>query len=157
MSDDKPLRVYADTNIFLAFLQKEEGRYHDCRHVFERAKKREIWLFTSIVTLTETAGLVANSSQVQDQDIEDFFKYPWVRVRYLDRSIATEARRLVQSLHNLKPLDAIHLATAKAVEAQYLYTYDHKDLIRRDKHFPDFTIQEPPPTPELPLDMPLIG
>ena len=84
--------------------------------------------------------------------VEAFFRRSWIVVREVDRFIAEDARELVWN-KNVKPKDAIHLATAlrQDVELDQFDTFD-KDLIKLSG-----ALGDPPLTigrPNLPAKLP---
>src|SRR5205807_952051 len=53
----------------------------------------------------------------------DFFEHSWIIVREVDRFISEQARDLIWK-HNLKPYDAIHLATALDLKLSRMDSFD---------------------------------
>ena len=85
--------------------------------------------------------------------MEAFFRHEWIVVRELDRFIAEDARALVWN-HNVKPKDAVHVATAlkRDVPIEQLDTFDGP-LIRLSGKLgdPSLIIGKPSMESSLPL------
>ncbi|HUW65686.1 MAG TPA: type II toxin-antitoxin system VapC family toxin [Spirochaetia bacterium] len=124
----KPQLVYIETSMVIAFLKGEEGRVEESKAALFEAEKGHIRAITSALTIAEVVkvegGVVIEESE---RLIDDFFVQPWLRVVMVDRRVATKARHIGRQF-NLKPADAIHVATAVLYQAQYIYTYDDRIL-----------------------------
>jgi PIN domain nuclease of toxin-antitoxin system len=84
--------------------------------------------------------------------VVDFFKNEYIAVQNVTREVAELARDLVWD-HGIKPKDAMHVASAIAVEAPVFETYD-QPLVRKGKRkIKNIVFREPPPRfqPALPL------
>jgi len=125
----EPRLVYVESSVFLALVKGEEGRIEDCRAVAFQAEAGEITVVTSPFTLAEVAKTegVALAEDVE-REISLFFNHEWIHLVELDRLVATRARKVIRDF-NLKPPDAVHVASAVNIGATLLLTYD-KDLLR---------------------------
>src|SRR5207253_2614151 len=88
----------------------------------------------------------------QAKRIEAFFRHSWIVVRDVDRFIAEDARELVWD-KNVKPKDAIHLATALRQDV----TFDQFDTFDGDLIKLSGKLGDPPLTigrPNLPATLP---
>lgn len=123
---------YWDSVAFLGWLAAEPDKLPLCRPVLEAAEGGSVVLVTSALTITEVLWTKGHDKlpASQAKKIEAFFRHSWIIVRELDRFIAEDARELVWS-KNVKPKDAIHLATAlkQDVVLDQFDTFD-KDLIK---------------------------
>lgn len=152
MSGERQEIVYVDACVVVALLGREEGRYSDCRELFDRARKGEIRLYTSFLTQVETVkGDRKLPDEIQEQRILGLFANPWIHFIQLSLRNARTARQLIREHTGLRVPDAIHIASALEVGARYLYTYDHKHLIRLNGKIQNIIISEPPPSASLPL------
>lgn len=147
---------YWDAVAFLGWLAEEPDKVNECRPVIEAAESGTITLVTSALTLAEVLWLKGQpNKKVSPQNatkIEAFFRHSWIVVREVDRFIAEAARGLVWA-ENIKPKDAIHLATALRHDVDYdqFDTFDG-DLIKLSG-----TLGNPPLTigrPNLPAKLP---
>lgn len=88
-----------------------------------------IVILTSALALVEVVWLKPHPKLTPDkeQKIRDFFKHSWVSVIDVDPKTAEYARQLVWN-HNIRPKDAIYVATAVLRKANCLDTFDN-DLI----------------------------
>ena len=60
----------------------------------------------------------------KDAILHDFFQHEFIKIVSVDWFIATKARRLIFDHPSLKPMDAIHLATAAKAKVFEMHTYD---------------------------------
>ena len=104
---------YWDSNAFLGWLAKEPDKASQCRPVLDAAESGNLVIITSALTIAEVLWLKGGQKlpPAHAKQIEDFFRNKWIVIREVDRFIAEDARRLVWD-KNVKPKDAIHLATA---------------------------------------------
>jgi predicted nucleic acid-binding protein len=92
-------------------------------------------LFTSFFAFAEVfkakcEGPAKPLAEAQDRNIEALLRQPWVQPVVVDERIGTAARRLMRRHPECKkPSDAIHLATALALNVDEMHTYDRSDLI----------------------------
>ena len=148
---------YWDSVTFLGWLAAEPDKVAECRPVIEAAEGGSIVLVTSALTLTEVLWLKGHGEQKLSahhaKKIADFFRHQWIVVREVDRFIAEAAREVVWT-HNIKPKDAIHVATAlhQDVEFDQFDTFD-TGLIKLSGAIgsPPLTIGRPNLPPNLPL------
>lgn len=126
-------KVYWDACTFLSFIEGTPDRADDVRAVFEEAINKEIVLYTSAISITEVAFVAAERRGDLDEKVEHAIDRLWqaassVRVVEYTPLVAYEARRLLRlKLERripLKPLDAIHIATAVRMKVDVLHTYD---------------------------------
>jgi predicted nucleic acid-binding protein len=131
-------RIYWDANVFLSLLGDDSDRMPVLESILNRVRasagKEEI--VTSSLSITEVAfGAEEQLGAPLDSEVEDRINALWddpstIKLRDFDRLIARDARQLIRSARergwSLKPADAIHLATAKAVDAAEFNTYDER-------------------------------
>lgn len=133
----------------MALFNNEAGRVDNCESVLLAAKRRELRIITSALTLTEVIKIKGKPIAVDREDhIRAFFEHEWILVRDVDRFIAEQARDFIWK-YGLQPYDAIHLATAYKHKIQHLDTYDTKDLGKLNGKLgtPPMKIGEPPVIP----------
>lgn len=131
-----PERIYWDANCFLSYVNGIEGRLPVLDALLSLAERREILVLTSVISLTEVAYAAYEKEQGQldgavEAAIEGLFEDRSVvaLVEYHE-FVAREARGLMRAAiaqgWSLRPVDAIHLASAKVSEASKVHTYDHR-------------------------------
>ena len=147
---------YWDSATFLGWLKKEPDKVTVCRPVIEAAEAGEVALITSALAIAEVLWLKGQQKVEahRARKIEAFFRHSWIVVREVDRFTAEDARFLVWS-KNVKPQDAIHLATAlrQDVPIDQFDMFD-KGLIKLSGSLgtPPLTIGPPSLPPKLPFE-----
>lgn len=127
-------RIYWDANCFLAYINGEADRLPMLDALFEEARRGEIAIVTSMVSLTEVAYEASEKesrqlSQRAEASIDALFDDRSVvsMVEY-HQFVARDARRLIRQAlaerWRLQPMDAIHLATALDARADEVHTYE---------------------------------
>jgi predicted nucleic acid-binding protein len=138
--------IYWDSAAFLAYFQEESGRVELCRGTLERAGAGDVFIITSALTIAECLWL-RNAPRVQKdraETVKRFFRRSFLRVRNVTRSTAELAQDLVWN-HQVRPKDAIHVATAIEARVAILETFD-KPLIAKSG-----LIGEPPMVIRMPI------
>jgi predicted nucleic acid-binding protein len=145
---------YWDAVTFLGWLSEEVEKVPDCRPVLEAAEAGTVTLVTSALTMAEVLWIKGKPKidASHARKIEAFFRHSWIVVREVDRFIAEDARELVWN-KNIKPKDAVHLATALRQDVPFdqFDTFD-EGLIKLSG-----TLGNPPLTigrPNLPAKLP---
>ena len=145
---------YWDSATFLGWLSEEPDKVPEIKPVLDAAEAGTVMLVTSALTIPEVLWLRGHKKMPAEQahKVEAFFKHGWIVVRELDRFIAEDARALVWH-KNVRPKDAIHLATAlrQEVAIDQFDTFDD-GLIKLSG-----TLGDPPLTigqPNLPMPLP---
>jgi len=127
-------RAYLDACVYLAVIKNEEGRAPVCKAVLDAASAGRITLVASPILRVETSR-IRNVGQVTDEQqevIDRFFDHPFIEWVDCDDFVSREARELGKG-YSLKPMDAIHLASALVGRADVLLTYDGRLLkVKRD-------------------------
>ena len=132
MAGSEPI-YYWDTCLFLAWIKDEErksGEMAGVREVVERAKRREVKLITSVLTLVEV--LEARLPVGMDSLFKDMMKrVTRISMDIKCASVAHDLRNyyeLKKTEHGGKILslpDAIHLATAILYRVNEFHTFDN--------------------------------
>jgi len=134
-----PSRVGWDSCAWIAHIQRErifgadgktviEDRGAMCRPVLDAAEGGIIEIAVSALSLVEV--LARNrTSGMDDQKVRDFFDNDYILLVNVDKHLGDFARRLMLAGHpGLKPLDAIHLATACVANVDAFHTFDDRLL-----------------------------
>lgn len=134
-------RVYWDACIWFAVIKQEPGRFARANYVLEQARRGELEICTSSLTLAEafrkqcgTPGEPhAGLDETQDIAFEEFVSQDFVVEVQVDHAIGVSARRLLRKHGKLrKPADAVHLATAAESEVDEFHTFDGANLLPLD-------------------------
>ncbi|MBD0348716.1 MAG: type II toxin-antitoxin system VapC family toxin [Thermoleophilia bacterium] len=121
---------YWDTVCFLGVLNAEPDKLSACRAVIAEAERGNVRVVTSALTIAEVLwpkGSPLSLGRDKLRRVQTFMQHEWIAVRDVDRTVAEEARELVWD-HNVRPKDAIHVATALDAGVEQFDTFDG-DLI----------------------------
>ena len=131
-------KIYWDSCIWISIIRDEEGRAPICKHLLDLAKKGEVQIWTSSLTLAEVFKKKCNAETVaidaaSDHDFDSFIEQDFIVEVQLDHDIGVMARSLLRQHPELKkPADAIHLASAVLHNVDELHTFDHPNLLVLD-------------------------
>jgi predicted nucleic acid-binding protein len=129
-------RYYWDSCVLISFIEATPGRIETIAEFLEGAAAGKFDITTSVVSLTEVAFAESErAASALDPEVEARIDELWhpaspVRIYEMHELIALDARGLLRMsatrAWGLKPIDAIHLATAKRYGATVFHTYDGK-------------------------------
>ena len=153
---DTPKTIYWDSNCFLAYVNEETDRIDVLSALLDLSESGEINLYASIISQTEVAfsDSERRSRALEPETqhrIDDLWsdRRPIKSVEFND-TIGLAARGLIRGSvargWSLKPLDAIHLATAQwlpnlGAQVDEFHTYDGG--LSRYSSIVGFPISEP--------------
>jgi predicted nucleic acid-binding protein len=151
---DRPTKIYWDACVFLSFINGEpEERVNVIQQLMEEASTGKHEIVTSAVSIVEVAfGKAEQDGHAPNQETLEKIEQFWlpdspIRLMEFHRLVARDARDLVRLAAitaeevSLKPLDAIHLASAQRLEVGDFHTYDG-NLLKRSGSL-GFPIQHP--------------
>lgn len=134
----KPELLYWDSCVFLSYIDAEVDRVDVIETLFAEVQKSKgaKKIVTSTVSIAEVAyGAQEKKRAALDHSIRERIDALWndksvlTFIEFHD-GIARIARELMREAiskgHALKPLDAIHLASAQWLQVQEVHTYDDK-------------------------------
>ena len=138
-------KIYWDSACFLSHFHAEVGKAEKCDGVLQRAERGEVLIITSALTLAEVLWMRGGPRLPKDKAelVQKFFRRSYIRIYNVSRKLAESAQTLVWD-SNIKPKDAIHVATAIHLGADALETFD-KGLISKSGSvgLPLLLIREP--------------
>ena len=155
---ETPKLIYWDSNAFLSYVNELPDRMPDLDALLEASSKvdGEVKIYTSTLTQVEVAFAASEQTQqVLDPQVEHALNDLWadqevaVTVEY-HTGIGQIAKGLIRDAitrgWSLKPLDAVHLATAQWLSStgfalEEFHTYDKG--LEKFESFVDFTVCEP--------------
>lgn len=135
------LALYWDANNFLSYINEIPERLPTLDALLDRAAAGDAAIFTSAISYAEVAfGAVEQRQRALDPQTEQRIDQLWndskaVTVVEYHIDIGREARSLMRNAitlgQSLKPMDAIHLATAlwlrqAEISVAEFHTYDHR-------------------------------
>ena len=133
-------RVYWDACVWIALIQREkiplpnggtEDRETMSRMVIEAAKNGTLEILTSTFCLVEVCRAPGSKITISDK-LAEFFENDYILLIYLDRMVAERSRELMIAYGDLKPPDAVHVATAAVSPGvEEMHTFDDR-LIKLD-------------------------
>ena len=118
-------KIYWDSDCFLGYLQAEVGKVEKCDGVLERAERGEVLIVTSALTIAEVLWMRGAPRLTKDKasTVQKFFRKSYIRVVNVTRKISEAAQVYVWD-NDIRPKDAIHVATAVAFCCDSLETFD---------------------------------
>jgi predicted nucleic acid-binding protein len=129
---------YWDSNIFIiVIIGNEPDGGNILRAILKDIDEGRLKIATSAFTLAEVIKPRRSSEKLSQDDeakVKNVFKITPINLFELSRHIAERARE-IQWASNIKPPDAIHLATAEFAKVDRFDTYDDK-LIAAAKAIP---------------------
>jgi predicted nucleic acid-binding protein len=133
-------RGYLDSDVFLSYLDATSNRVEVIQALFEQALGGSYELLTSVATITEVAFAASEKTgQALDPEVEEAIDRLWapaspITLVEVFPEIAFRARSYVRQgmvgQRRIKPLDALHLATADQLGVAALVTYNVRDFER---------------------------
>lgn len=152
-------KYYWDACAWIGLINREPDKVDSLDYVIERAKSKEIEIWTSTFTLAEVFKRKCGPSMVgidqnKDEAFEDYIEQDFVVRVQVDVDVGIAARRLLRKYPSLrKPQDAIHAATAALNNIDELHTFDGCDLLALDGQIPKLNgiplkITKPPKRPD---------
>jgi predicted nucleic acid-binding protein len=125
MRDDAK-KTYWDSCVFISALDKKDAdRVKKIVAIERQARSGEVRIFVSALVLAEVVRTKEHGKMTESEIriIQAYFQKKFVSIVPVDRIIAKAAADIVRN-NDLKPLDAIHLATAIRCGCEVFYTYD---------------------------------
>lgn len=118
-------RHYCDSCVFLGFLNNEPDKFYDCRTLLQAAEEGVIELVTLAFTMGEVIKIKgeAELDESKEHVIDQLFKQSWIQIANFEREMG-QICRAVTWKYNLKPYDALHIATAIRLKVDFFDTTD---------------------------------
>ena len=137
-----PRRLWCSC-VIIGYLAGEDALKEVCPRIIEQAARGEAEIIVSTVAMAEVAYLKGMDVDDSERRIQEFFARDYVVPVAVDPTVARTARRHIRE-YALKPLDAIHLATAAVWRIPTLETTD-PDLLNLSRQVgnPLITIRRP--------------
>ncbi len=132
-----PLRPYLDSSVFIAWIKDEkitlpngqvEERGETATRILEDAEKRHRFqIFCSTFVAAEVIKDKSRPqlSEAEVASIDAYLQHEFIVWIELDLTLAVAARELSRE-HGLKPVDAVHLASAIRAGCDSLFRWDDK-------------------------------
>lgn len=132
----KPLRIYLDSNVLLAYVSAERERVDMVQSLLQEADTGKVHLFTSYLSITEVAYVASDDEPNGGASDEASIDELWtpsspirlaevsIRVARMARSVTRRAR--LSGIRGVRSVDAIHLASAEINKCDRFFTYEKK-------------------------------
>ncbi len=156
-------RYYWDACVFISYIDEQAGRLDDIDALLGEARRGEVEIVTSAVSITEVAfGSIERDRNALLPEIQARINGLWlpsspVKLAEVSKLVVEDARELMRDAiargtKRPKPMDAIHVSTALRLEADIFHTYDGD--LRKIAGRAGLVSAEPVPTrgPQLPMD-----
>lgn len=137
----KPPAVYLDSCVLIDVIGKVAPHAEHTQPIIEDAQSDAVVILASVMCVTEVGASKAKTTVTQDK-IDDFFRQTYFEFRSVTQGIARSARSIAFN-HNVKPIDAIHLATCIDAGVRWFLTRDGDDgggkkskMLKLDQTFP---------------------
>ena len=130
-----PVRRLWDSCVVIGYLAGYPELREQCELIIDSARRGEVEIVVSTLATIETAYLDGYSNSDAETKILGFFSRQYVIQVQLDAPIANIARDLIRrhrDTRKIKPMDAVHLATAMQWKIPTVETTDD-DFLRFDK------------------------
>ncbi|MDP9388792.1 MAG: type II toxin-antitoxin system VapC family toxin [Actinomycetota bacterium] len=146
-------RVYFDANVFLAYVGNEEGRADTVQTLLDEARRSEIEILTSVLSIAEVAYGAHERDSGLTEAGEEAIDQLWtpaspVSLADVSQAATRRARRIIrtavaQGLTGLRAADAIHLATAETFGCEVIFTYEREPRRRLWQEIVGTEVTEP--------------
>ena len=138
-----PKRFYWDSCVFIDRIARKASVIAELEQITDAAAKGDVVIIASTLCIAECFKIKesGDSLAVQRQLINDFFDNQWIELVQINSIIAEDAQE-ISRIHNIKPPDAIHIATAiRAMPIKCTRTTTASDILHLNS---DGKIGNPP-------------
>lgn len=157
-----PRRLYFDANVFLAYVGNEEGRADTVQALLDEARRAEIVIVTSVLSIAEVAYGAHERDEGLTEAGEEAIEELWtpaspVTLVDVSQAVTRNARTVIRDarlrgLSGFRGADAVHLATARMFACDVIFTYETEARRQRWQQIVGIPVSEPVTnTPQLGL------
>jgi predicted nucleic acid-binding protein len=119
--------------VFIHRIQLTPAYKDILKSITDHAEAGRLTIVTSVLSLVEVVKCDTTlTDEKQERLVTEFFRNPYLEVRHVDQRVANEARRIVRG-YQVRPADAIHIASAIIMGADEFNTYDDRVLKKSGK------------------------
>lgn len=148
-----PRRIYFDANVFLAYVGNEEGRADTVKALLDEARRSEIEIVTSVLSIAEVAYGAHERDHGLTEAGEEAIDQLWtpaspVTLVDVSQAVTRNARTLIREarkheLSGIQGADAVHLATARMFGCEEIFTYEAEARRTRWQQITGIDVSEP--------------
>ncbi len=156
-----PRRLYFDANVFLAYVGNEEGRADTVQALLDEARRAEILILTSVLSIAEVAYGAHERDQGLTEAGEEAIEELWtpaspITLVDVSQAVTRNARTIIrdarsQGLSGFRGADTVHLATASMFGCDVILTYEGEARRMRWQQIVGIPVSETTDTPQLGL------
>lgn len=146
-------RIYFDANVFLAYVGNEEGRADTVQALLDEARRGEIEIITSVLSIAEVAYGAHERDHGLTEAGEEAIEQLWtpsspVTLVDVSQAVTRNARMMIrkamtQGLSGFRGADAVHLATAWMFGCEEIFTYEAETRRTRWQQIAGVAVSEP--------------
>ena len=105
--------TYLDANVFIYAAINNDEKGDLCREILRKLAFKKIKGHTSFLTWDEIVYIIRKNKDKETaiKEGKNFLKFPNLSLLKIDEKIINKAQEIIEN-YNLKPRDAIHVATA---------------------------------------------
>lgn len=148
-----PRRIYLDANVFLAYVGNEEGRADTVQALLDEARRREIEIVTSVLSIAEVAFGAHERDHGLTEAGEEAIEQLWAPASPMtlvdvSQAMTRNARTMIretkiQGFSGLRGADAVHLATARIFGCDEIFTYEAEKRRAQWQQITGIAVSEP--------------
>lgn len=150
--------VYWDADAFLALINEDKSSHEiaGCNDVWSLAEKGLIHIVTSALTTAEVIHKkgVPKLDPAKRPLVSNFFRQAFISQKPLTREIAELARDVVWD-SNIKPKDAVHVATCAYYKIRVMHSFDENLLTKKTIGVNGFTLNVAKPMAASQIEIPI--
>lgn len=124
-----------DSSVIIGFLAGDQAIFSGCSQIIRQAEQGSVEILVSQLAKSECAYIRGESDHSSESIIREFFGREYIITVNLDDTLSGVTRNLIRKYRrnpSIKPLDAIHFATAIQWNIPIFETADNS-LLRFDR------------------------
>ena len=106
--------IYLDSNVFIFAVLSEDKKGEKAQEILTKVIQGKIEAYTSAITINEFTWVLLKEGKDKDRTIKEslrLLEFANLHIIPLNEKIVQDSLELMKNLKNLKPRDAVHLAS----------------------------------------------